>query len=234
MNTEITQRPAPGAPIGRATELIASIRSSRLTYCGPPKLENLAAAVREIELNEVAGDFLEAGVALGGSAILLGRLKPPTARLWLHDVFGTIPPPGENDGPDAHARFEEIRSGRSAGLGGDLYYGYVDNLLEQVKENLRKFGLDPEGSQLALVPGLFEETLRPSGPIALAHIDCDWYESVRTCIERILPVLAPGGIIVFDDYNSYSGCRRAVDEMLAASPDLEVLFHARSIGVRRR
>jgi hypothetical protein len=216
-----------------ADDLVARIRSSRLTYCGPPKLENLVTAIREVRLNDVVGDFIEAGVALGGSAILLGRLKPPQARIWLYDVYGTIPPPDENDGPDAHARFDVIRSGRSEGLGGDGYYGYVDDLLERVKSNLREFGVDPDGSDLQFVRGLFEETLRPSAPIALAHIDCDWYASVRTCIDRILPLLSPGGIIVFDDYNSYSGCRRAVDEMLIDQPHLEVLFEARSLAVRR-
>ena len=102
-----------------------------------------------------------------------------------------------------------------------------------MKANLRQFGLDPDGGNIRCVPGLFEDTLYPAGPVALAHIDCDWYDSVRVCIERIVPRLAPGGIMIFDDYSSYSGCRRAVDEWLARDTGMEKLFHRRSLGVRR-
>lgn len=213
--------------------LIAAIRAAHLSYCGPPKLESLAQAVVSSRLERVPGDYIEAGVALGGSAILLGRLKPRDAMLSLYDVFSAIPAPGSKDGIDAHRRYEEICSGESPGIGGDKYYGYIDNLEDVVRDNLRRFGIDPAGADLRFVRGLFADTLHPHGPIAVAHIDCDWYESVRTCIDRILPHLSLGGIMVFDDYSSYSGCRRAVDERLANDPTMEVVFHARSFGVRR-
>lgn len=225
---------APPLDAAEVERLIANIRAAHLSYCGRPKLENIAEAALLVRRENVAGRFLEAGVALGGSAILLGKLKPAEAPLDLYDVFGMIPPPGENDGDDAHRRYEEIRSGSSKGIGGDTYYGYVDDLVDEVKSNLRRFDLDPETGDIQLVKGLFEETLFPEGAVALAHIDCDWYNSVRVCIERIAPKLSPGGIIVFDDYSSYSGCQRAVDEWLARDPAMEIIFHRRSIGLRRK
>jgi predicted O-methyltransferase YrrM len=213
---------------------IAAIRAANLSYCGPPKLENLATAARLVRTAGVHGDWVEAGTALGGSAILLGKLLPRGARLSLHDVFAMIPPPGDNDGADAHQRYEVIRSGRSEGLGGERYYGYESDLLGKVKANLRRFGVEPDGGRVRCVPGLFEHTLRPDGPVALAHLDCDWYDSVRVCIERIAPRLAPGAVVVFDDWSSYSGCRRAVEEWRARDDRLEVVFEQRSIGLRRR
>ena len=39
--------------------------------------------------------------------------------------------------------------------------------------------------------------------------------------------------MIFDDYSSYSGCRRAVDEWLEQAVGMEKLFHRRSLGVRR-
>jgi hypothetical protein len=213
---------------------IAEIRAANLSYCGPPKLENIADAVLAVRAAGVRGDYVEAGVALGGSAILIGRIKPPAVRLDLFDVFAMIPPPGPGDGDDAHRRYAEIRSGKSPGLGGDTYYGYVENLREQVLANLRRFGLEPQRDGIRAIAGLFEDTLRPAGEVAFAHVDCDWYDSVRVCIERVAPRLATGGVIVFDDYSSYSGCRRAVDEWLAASNGFDVLFERRSLGVRRK
>lgn len=225
--------PRPSVANVPVAEVIASIRAARLSYCGAPKLENIAEALQLVQAARVPGRYLEAGVALGGSAILIARMKPAAVPLDLHDVFGMIPPPGPSDGDDAHRRYEEIRSGASAGIGGDAYYGYRDNLMEQVLANLRQFGIDLQRDQVTTVPGLFEDTLRPVGPVAFAHLDCDWYDSVRVCIERITPVLSVGGMMVFDDYSSYSGCKRAVDEWLAADSRFERVFHRRSLGLRR-
>ena len=213
--------------------LIARIRGNSLSYCGKPKLENIAEAVLAVRAASVPGAYLEAGVALGGSAILLGKLKPKQTSLALYDVFSMIPAPGENDGEDAHKRYEEIRLGQSDGLGGKTYYGYLDNLLDVVKLNLRDAGLDLKLDKIDCIPGLFENTLYPSGSIAFAHIDCDWFDSVKVCIDRITPLMSKGGIVIFDDYSSYSGCRRAVDEWLARDARFEKLFHRRSLAVRR-
>jgi len=221
--------PSPAA----VAELIAAIRSANLTYCGPPKLEHVADAALRVRRERVPGRFVEAGVALGGSAILLGVLKPGGVPLDLYDAFARIPPPGAGDGADAHRRYAEIASGSSKGIGGDPYYGYLDDLLARVQHNLRAFGLDPARDAIRCVAGLFADTLRPEGPVAFAHVDCDWYDSVRICIERLAPVLSPGGIVVFDDYESYSGCRRAVDEWLGSARGVETIFRQRSLGVRR-
>jgi predicted O-methyltransferase YrrM len=57
-------------------------------------------------------------------------------------------------------------------------------------------------------------------PIALAHIDCDLYASTRTVLEHIAPRLAPGAILVFDEYFGYPGWEqhehRALLECVAA------------------
>lgn len=213
--------------------LVAAIRAANLSYCGPPKLENLVEAAARVRAKGVRGSWIEAGVALGGSAILLARLKPRGVPLDLYDVFGMIPPPGASDGEDAHRRYAEIASGASKGLGGDVYYGYVDELQRKVVANLARFDVDLARDGVVLHAGLFEATLQPRGPVALAHVDCDWYDSVRVCIERIAPRLALGGMVVFDDYSSYSGCRRAVDEWLAADAGFRPAFHRRSLGVER-
>lgn len=214
--------------------LIAEVRAESLSYCGRPKLENLSEAAIRVRCEKVPGVFIEAGVALGGSAIVLAKLKESGRHLDLYDVFSTIPPPGPQDGEDAHKRYAEIKSGGSAGLGGKLYYGYVNQLIDQVRANLESFNINLRLEHVSLIQGLFDDTLHPQGVVALAHIDCDWYEPVRTCIDRIVPKLSPGGIMVFDDYSSYSGCTRAVDELLAQRPDFEKVFHNRSLGIRLR
>jgi hypothetical protein len=48
--------------------------------------------------NNITGNFLEFGIALGGSAICLASEIGDGRRFLGFDVFGTIPPPSERDG----------------------------------------------------------------------------------------------------------------------------------------
>ena len=128
-----------------------------------------------------------------------------------------IPPPtSEKDDEKSRTRYETIRTGQSQGIGGDPYYGYVDNLYDRVVENFGRFGQPVDGRRVSLCKGYFEDTLHPQTDIAFAHIDCDWYDPVKLCLERIVPRLSAGAYVVLDDYNDYGGCRRAVDEFLDA------------------
>ena len=70
---------------------------------------------------------------------------------------------------------------------------------------------------MQLKRGLFEDTLHPTGPVALAHVDSDWYEPVRLCLSRIAPHVPQGGLIVLDDYHDYGGCRQAAAEFLPST-----------------
>ena len=123
-----------------------------------------------------------------------------------------IPPPTDEDGKDVKDRYSDIRQGRSKGLGGNKYYGYEDNLYEIVQSNLQEFGIDQVQKNVSLIKGLVQDTMKVDQPIALAHIDVDWYDPVKTCIERIVPYLVVGGILILDDYSTWSGCRKATDE----------------------
>jgi Macrocin-O-methyltransferase (TylF) len=159
--------------------------------------------------------MIEAGCALGGSALVMARAKSRARPLYLHDVFGMIPPPTEEDGERVAARYREIVEGVSEGIGDDVYYGYQPDLERSIRRSFQRHGMPVERSRVTLVKGLFEDTLRPTEPVALAHLDCDWYESVTTCLERIVPLLVPGGVLVVDDYWTWDGARRAVDEFFA-------------------
>lgn len=195
--------------------LIWQIRRRRLSYLGLAALAELSQAVWQVEQDQVPGSLIEAGCALGGSAIAITAAKRPARPLAVFDTFERIPPPSEKDGDDVHRRYRDIQTGAAPGIRGDTYYGYQSNLLERVRENFQALGFDLGRWQVSLVPGLFEDTLHPGGPVALAHLDCDWYDSVKTCLERIVPRLSAGGILVIDDYRDWSGCRQAVDEYFA-------------------
>jgi Macrocin-O-methyltransferase (TylF) len=211
----------------RSSQLVRQVRKRRLTYLGYDALSDLERTVRRLDAEGVPGLIVEAGCALGGSTVVLGLTKHHDRPLRAYDVFGMIPPPSDADGADIHARYETIVRGESKGIGGDRYYGYEDNLREKVANTLRSFGLDLEARRIELIEGLFQDTLHVDEPVALAHIDADWYQSVKLCLERIEPHLSPGGVLVIDDYDHWSGCRRAVDEYFADKREL-YLFTRRS------
>lgn len=195
-------------------ELIARIRSKRLTYLSDKKLTLLVHTCQSIEENNVSGIFLEAGCALGGSAILVASLKKNERPLFVYDVFGMIPPPTKEDTQDVHDRYKTIVEGKSQGIDGDKYYGYEENLYEFVQSNFKSFGINCEEQSVSLIKGLVQDTMKIDQPIAFAHIDVDWYEPVMTCLERIFPNLVVGGSIILDDYHDWGGCRKATDEYL--------------------
>jgi hypothetical protein len=197
------------------TELNTDIRQLKedgLTYLTEQALAEIKKTVRSLEANNVEGIFIETGCALGGSAILISLNKNPERPFFVYDVFGMIPPPSDSDGDDVKKRYEIISSGRSSGINNKTYYGYVDDLKSAVVNNFNNYGVELDRNNIHLVQGLYQDTLKIDQKVAFAHIDCDWYESVMTCLTQIVPHLSTGGKIIIDDYYDWSGCRTATDE----------------------
>jgi hypothetical protein len=199
----------------KAPPVVNSVIADLLTYLDADALTDLYDTALAAEAAARPGMIVEAGCALGGSAIVLAAAKSPERPMRVFDVFGMIPPPSDEDDEDVHERYEVIRSGQSEGLGGDRYYGYEENLLAKVADNFEAHGIPLQANRVELVQGLFEDTMVLDEAVCIAHIDGDWYESVATCLERVHPVLVPGGVMVIDDYFAWSGARKAVDDFLA-------------------
>jgi len=208
-------KPRPVKVSPEDAERIEKVRNARYTYLSVARLGSIVATIRRIEKEQVPGDLLEAGCALGGSAILIAGAKADERVLRVYDVFGMIPEPTDQDGEDVHARYEVIKSGQSQGIGDDLYYGYEDDLYKKVSNSFAEMGIDREKQNVNLIKGLVQDTLVVDGPVAMAHIDVDWYDPVMTCLDRIVPHLSVGGVIILDDYSDWSGCREATDAYFA-------------------
>jgi asparagine synthase (glutamine-hydrolysing) len=219
--------------LGKLSPLARRVLEEDLTYLGPRKLLRIERCLADLDRDGVPGCFVETGVALGGSGIVIASHAGERG-FHGYDVFGMIPPPGPDDPPEVHERYRVIASGESRGIGGGEYYGYRDDLYEQVVAAFAAHGLEVDGRARSLHRGLFEDTLRLDEPVAFAHIDCDWYEPVTLCLERLHPLLSPGGYLIADDYFDWEGARRACDEFLAAHADLERVHERGHLIVRRR
>jgi O-methyltransferase len=139
------------------------------------------------------GDFVEVGVYHGGSAYLLyGLALRQNRTLHLFDTFrGT---PVYTEGLDKHKIDDE----------------FADTQAPKVIRDLMPFA--------ALHIGVYPDTHPPGlKDLAFVHCDCDQYISYCCVIDRMWPLLVPGGIILFDDYPYLEGAKRAVEEHFTAS-----------------
>jgi hypothetical protein len=173
------------------------------TMSGYARLRGLYQAVERVTAGQIPGDVVECGTAHGGSAALLGLAMKDcgAARtLWVFDTFEGMPPPTRDD-PDFDVAVR--------------YTGRLRSELTEVTALFERLGILQTAR---LVPGRFETTVARAevSKIAVLHIDGDWYQSVKVCLDHLYDRVSPGGIIQIDDYGHWEGARKAVDEFLAA------------------
>jgi len=175
----------------------------RHTMVSPPLLFALHDVVTRTLRAGTPGAIVECGVWNGGSAALMAAAAHSLGQereVWLFDSFQGLPEPTEQDAV-------EVR---------EFYYpGWNLGDEARVYEAWKKLGLAPD--RLHIQRGWFKETLAiaPIEQISVLHLDCDWYEPVRLCLETFWERLSPGGIVVLNDYGLYDGANRATDEFLA-------------------
>jgi O-methyltransferase len=187
------------------------------TQTPPERIVTLADAVEYIVRREIPGDFVECGVWLGGSVMAIARTLARNGvrdrRIWLYDTFGAMPQPDEDDrevNRDFAGRLPPRRSS-------DVPHGAY---LPTVRKNVESTGYPPE--LVSYVCGLVEKTIPATSPqkIALLRLDTDWYSSTAHELQHLYPLLAPGGVLIIDDYGHYQGARKATDEYFEQSPIL--------------
>lgn len=201
----------------RLSDTARRVKKEHLTFLSLERLLALEQEATAAITRCGKGDILEFGVALGGSSIVLANIASSRHPYHGFDVFGLIPQPtSTKDDERSKARYVVISSGQAEGIKGDGYYGYREDLYDHVCKELAKYGLPVDGEKITLHKGLFEDTWASykGTAVAFAHIDCDWYDPTRFCLEKISSKIVSGGVVVVDDYNDYGGSKIAVDEFL--------------------
>ena len=181
------------------------------TMTTPPRVYALVRAVEYVVARGVPGAIVECGVWRGGSmmaaALTLLRLGVTDRELYLYDTFSGMPPPSEVDTTRSGVRAADLLAQEDE----DSHIWAIASLPD-VSAAVLSVGY-PE-QQIHFVEGLVEETLPAEAPeeIALLRLDTDWYSSTKHELEQLYPRLAPGGVLILDDYGHWQGARRAVDE----------------------
>lgn len=222
MSTDETEQ--DGMPKAHSS-LVRRIKRARLTFLGTASFRQLSQELLRLDAEEVPGDVIECGVALGGSGVFIANAVAGRRKFFGFDVFEMIPPPTDEDPENAHRRYKVISTGAAKGRGSDEYYGYRQNLFAEVKSTFSGFGVPVDDIDVTLIRGRVEETTPQFLPstIAFAHIDTDWYASVSHLLPEVAARMTVGGTIVVDDYHSFAGARKATDEFVTAHGNFQII-----------
>ena len=165
----------------------------------------------------VPGGIVELGVGSGVSLRGWAHLvveHGPGRTIWGYDTFAGFPRFLPEDGPEVPALGKRV--------GGETECRDRPATRREVAASLAAFA---EHVNIRLVEGditsvLPMDWMHARSPLALVFCDADTYAPTKAALDILWPHLAPGGLIVFDEYGQepWPGETRAVDEWLAANP----------------
>jgi hypothetical protein len=186
------------------------------TLTSKERLYGLYQAVRYITEQGIPGEFVECGVWRGGSSIMASlafdAFGDRTRRFRLYDTFQGMTAPTEHDvdvfGGGAR---EQMARAKPAEVTRNIL---AMASLADVRRNITQ---SCDIARFSFVQGPVEQTIpgAEQPPIALLRLDTDFYESTLHELTHLYPLLAPGGILIIDDYGYWQGARKAVDEYFA-------------------
>lgn len=207
-----------------ANKMIKIVRkNTMLPYVN---LLTLFEQVLYCEKTNIEGDYVECGVWKGGAVGLMAcaNLQYSNRRRDIHlfDAFEEICAPNEKvDGERAINEVKEIL-GENVPTKGELIplKGIYDRFggpsdIGECKELIENIVNYPS-EHVYYHKGWFQDTVPVKAAeidkICILRLDGDWYDSTKVCLEQFYDKVVPKGFIIFDDYGTYSGCKKAVDE----------------------
>jgi O-methyltransferase len=187
-----------------------------------PRLFGAYEAIAAINREGIQGDVVECGVWNGGCVGLMGlaNLKEPGPKRKFHlfDSFEGLPQPSLRD-IDVIDNFKKMHPGLDLrGESGSQLIpigACVGNSQSSVEKLLVQY-LGLNRGDLVFHVGWFQDTIPNAAQtikdIALLRLDGDWYESTKVCIDGLYHKVVKGGYVIIDDYGTFTGCRKAVDD----------------------
>ena len=192
------------------------VRCAPYTMTSPERMYALYQAVNHVRAAGIPGAVVECGVWRGGSSMLaaatLLRAGDVDRDLWLYDTFQGMSEPGEEDVDITGQRMRDVWSRHRDDRDSPLL---CFNSLEEVRANMASVGYPAD--RVHLITGKVEDTIPGAAPdrIAILRLDTDWYESTKHELDHLFPRIAPGGVLIVDDYGHWQGARQAVERYLS-------------------
>lgn len=201
------------------------------TMTSPERLNALINAVKYTVNNSLKGDIVECGVWRGGSMLAVAKtlceLNCFDYDLYLYDTYKGMPAPTKHDvrmsGMQAIRKFEDLKIDQDSS-------DWCNANLEDVKKTLEKasYPLD----KIKFMEGKVQNTLKENShdQISILRLDTDWYESTKHEIEVSFPRLVDKGVLIIDDYGTWKGSKKAIDDYFSTHKVKSFLHRIDSTG----
>ena len=207
------------------------------TMTGISSIVALVDVVKYVCNNKIPGSIIECGVWKGGSMMAVAKtlldLKQSDRDLYLFDTFEGMTKPTDYD-QKMHATEKAIVKFGKEKISEDSS-SWCRSPLDDVKKAVYSVGYDKK--KIHFIKGKVEDTIPEKAPeeISLLRLDTDWYESTRHELEHLFPHISKGGVILIDDYDTWKGVKKAVDEYISNNKVplfLNRIFKGGRIGVK--
>lgn len=223
----------------RDIKIFNYVINNQLTMVSAERLIATIQACKYVVLNEIPGDFVECGVWRGGNSIaakLLFEAYGSNKKVILMDTFAGMTEPTELDETTRHKisakkRFQKEQE--------ESHNGWCYASLEEVKENFTKAGAGPVGVEYIVgdITEILLTTKSLPSKISILRLDTDWYESTKSEMEVLYPLLTSGGVLIVDDYGHWNGARKAIEEYFnntaVKSPLLQYTDYTGRMGIKQ-
>lgn len=199
---------------------------STVAYSTIPTLKKSYDLALECINNNIEGDFVECGVAMGSQVAAMAlacQNMQASRKIHLFDSFEGIPIAGPNDSEQPGIG-EIPETERTGAL---ISSGVTVCPLQHVKAIFKHWKISDK--DFVYHKGWFQQTVPLAhdkiNSISLLRLDGDLYESTKICLEYLYPKVVKGGFVIIDDY-ALEGCKKAVHEYLDSnniSADITVI-----------
>jgi len=162
------------------------------------ELRVILRELRRVLEKEVQGDVVELGCYVGTTSLFLQRMLRNTSKqLHVYDSFAGLPPKVATDVSPVGEQFKQ---------------GELTASKAQLIKYFKQAGLPLP----VIHKAWFEQLTLADTPdhISFAFLDGDFYTSILASLAVVWPKLAPGAIVVIDDYQTEAlpGVRQAIKE----------------------
>lgn len=191
-----------------------SLVSDQVSY------DEVAVIIKQLEKvlqNKVAGSVVEFGCYIGTTSLFIARLLKTMGEqreFHVYDSFDGLP---EKTAADNSAAGDQFKAGE------------LKAPKAQFIKHFKQAGLPLPHIHKGWFCDIPENAVPKT--IAFAFLDGDFYESIRDSLKLIENKLAPGAIILVDDYQSEAlpGAQKAVTEWLKNKP--YKIHHEKSLAI---
>ena len=158
-------------------------------------------------IKEVPGEIVECGVFKGASFLRFAMFReifgnPFSKKIIGFDIFGKFPETNFQDDKKARSKF--IDSAGEDSISKDQLFQILN------QKNLNRHLNLIEGDITETVPDYVKTN--PELKISFLNLDTDIYEPAVTILEYLYPRLTVGGVLILDDYETFPGEAKAVDD----------------------